>query len=113
MPTVTAQDQVFWNNDGHSIDLKLNKAELEIATIVCPHSEDDNEAPCRSKSGCVVKHFIHLYGMECNIGVCPPEPTMEISWCLQGEFDDIDLGQLWFVPTNDEVFYAWMSQKEI
>ncbi|MEO2158271.1 MAG: hypothetical protein ABGX31_02930 [bacterium] len=113
VPTATAQDQVLWNNDGHTISLRLNKAELEIVAIVCPFPEGDEEAPCRSKTGCVVKHFVNLYGMECNIGVCPPEPTMEISWCLQGDFSDIDTSQLWFVPTEDEVFYAWMSQKEV
>jgi len=113
MPIATAQDQVLWNNDGHTIELRLNKAELNIIAVVCPHEEDDSEAPCRSPSGCVVKHFVHIYGLECNIGVCPPEPVMEISWCLQGDFGDVETSQLWFVPTDDEVFYAWMSQKEV
>ncbi len=113
MSNATAEDEVLWNNDGHTIELRLNKAELNIIAVVCPHEEDDSEAPCRSSSGCVVKHFVHIYGLECNIGVCPPEPVMEISWCLQGNFGDIESSQLWFVPTDDEVFYAWMSQKKV
>ena len=110
MPALIAEDEVAWNNDGHKISLRLNKAELEVAEIECPH-EDDDEAPCRSDLGCVVSYFIAVYGLECNIGVCAPEEQMEICWCLQGNFGDVETGQLWFVPIKDEVFYAWMNQR--
>ena len=113
MPALTVEDEVAWNNDGHKISLRLNKSELEVSQIECPHDTGDDEAPCRSDFGCVVSYFITLYGLECNIGVCPPEADMEICWCRQGSFKDIDTGQLWFVPVKDEVFYAWMNQRPI
>ncbi len=109
MPPITKEDDVAWNNDGHKITLRLNKADLEVEEVICPHG--DEEGPCNSQLGCIVSYFINLYALECNIGVCPPEPEMEICWCVQGTFGDIENSQLWFVPVNDEVFYAWMSQR--
>jgi hypothetical protein len=111
MPTVRSHDEMLWHNDGHSIILSIKKSELEVLQTNCPHEEEDG--PCYSDVGCIVQYFIHRFGMECNIGVCPPEPTLEICWALAGEPRDPDAAQLWFVPVNDEVFYAWMvTQKE-
>lgn len=125
MPTITP-DEVVWSNDGHTITLHINKEELEILDISCPHdlefmNDIEEEAikdavvghPCMagSRVGCVVKYFVNLYGFECNIGSCAPEPVLEISWSLLGSVDDIDQAQLWFVPIKDEVFYAWMTQR--
>ena len=127
MPTITP-DEVVWSNDGHTIMLHINKENLEVLEVSCPHDPEfrndiDPDAvdtdgdgyvkPCMegSRVGCVVKYFVNLYGLECNIGSCAPEPVLEISWCLQGSVDDIDLAQLWFVPIQDEVFYAWMTQR--
>ena len=111
MTTVVAEDEVAWNNDGHKVSLRLNKSDLEVSEVVCPHDPEDSESPCFTETGCVVTNFINLYGLECNIGVCPPEPEMEICWCIQGSISDIETSQLWFVPVKDEVFYAWMSQR--
>ena len=125
MPTITP-DEVVWSNDGHTIMLHIDKDNLEILDVSCPHdlalrNDIEEEAIADevvghpglagSKVGCIVKHFVNLYGFECNIGSCAPEPVLEISWCLHGSIDDIDQAQLWFVPIKDEVFYAWMTQR--
>lgn len=115
MSTITP-DEVVWSNDGHTITLHLDKENLEILQVTCPHDSEQDESqdhPCLSNSrvGCVVKYFVNLYGFECNIGSCAPEPVLEISWSLLGSIDDIDQAQLWFVPVKDEVFYAWMTQR--
>ena len=112
MSPATAQDQVEWHNDGHSLTLRINRQELDIVEISCPHG-DTATAACQAAVGCIVIHFIGRFGLECNIGVCDPAPTMPICWCFQGDLGLPDEGQLWFVPTEDEVFYAWMTQREI
>lgn len=102
----TAQASMEWNNDGHTITLRINRSELEILETTCPGTEQ-----CQSRTGCVVQHFIGRYGFECNIGACPPEEVMEICWALVGDDWDLDAAQLWFVPIKDEVFYAWMQTR--
>jgi len=101
-------NEMTWHNDGHSLSLRLNKSELEITEIFCPNSPDRK---CGDDDFCVVDYFINRYGFDCNIGVCAPNGTMEICWSLAGDPDNPDESQLWFVPINDEVFYAWMTSK--
>jgi hypothetical protein len=106
MDTQTAD--VIWHNDGHSLWLSIEKAELQILEVSCPDTED---AECKSKQGCVVQWFVKLYGLDCNIGTCAPEEHIEICWSLVGDPDMLDIAQLWFVPVKDEVFYAWMTSR--
>jgi len=110
--------EMEWHNDGHTIALSLNKSQVEIVEVICP---SENGGACESDSrsnlspdglGCIVQYFIRRFGVECNIGQCPPEETMEICWTLVGNKNDPDASQLWFVPVNDEVFYAWMSSHQ-
>ena len=111
MSAVRNDDEMAWHNDGHVILLSINKSELEILQITCPHDDDDGD--CHSDAGCIVNYFINRFGLDCNIGVCAPEPTLEICWALSGDRRDPEAAQLWFVPVNDDVFYTWMvTQRE-
>jgi hypothetical protein len=101
--------EISWHNDGHKLVLKLNKDQLEILEILCPH--DTPEAICHTPNGCVVQNFITQYGLECNIGISDPAAELEICWALQGDNTDIELSQLWFVPVDDEIFHAWKNAR--
>jgi len=100
--------EMIWNNDGHTLWLKIEKTELQIIEVKCPEAEDST---CASSSGCVVKWFVNLYGFDCNIGACPPEEHLEVCWALVGDQNNLDMAQLWFVPVKDEIFYAWMQSR--
>lgn len=107
MPTPKEIEQL-WHCDGHELLLRINRAELEILTIKCPH-EEDTEAQCKNRKGeCVVIHHISRYGMDCNGGVAPAMENLSLCWTLIGDVDDIDSSQLWFMPTADDVFQAWI-----
>lgn len=111
MSAVRNDDEMAWHNDGHVILLSINKSELEILQITCPHDDDDGD--CHSDAGCIVNYFINRFGLDCNIGVCAPEPTLEICWALSGDRRDPEAAQLWFVPLNDDVFHAWLSTRKL
>lgn len=96
-----------WHDDNHSIELRINKNELEIVEIVCPN--DDIGLCLDPLHGCLVKYFINRYGMECNAGSCSAINIMQICWTLIGDNRIIDECQLWFMPKNDEVFAAWLT----
>lgn len=104
------QIDMKWHNDGHSLWLQIEKSELKILQISCPEVEG-SECMWESTNGCVVRWFLSLYGFECNIGACAPEEHLEICWALVGDKNMLDAAQLWFVPTKDEVFYAWMKSR--
>ena len=98
-------DQV-WHNDGHALHLRINKAELEVLEVVCPHEENGD---CKNIAGdCAVAWFVSRFGMECNGGICPPSEFLEISWTLVGDINNFDSCQVWFMPLTDEVFSAWV-----
>lgn len=98
--------QQIWHNDGHKIELRINKAELEVLSTICPH---ENDAPCKNMTGdCVVTWFINRFGMECNGGMCPPAEFLEISWTIVGDINNFDSCQVWFMPLTDDIFDAWM-----
>lgn len=103
--------EMLWHNDGHAIYLRLNKTEVEIFGIDCPNSP---AGPCHNdRYGCIVKHFIGIYGLECNVGVCPAREKLQICWSLVGDKYDTDSSQLWFVPLEDEAFHSWLATRPI
>lgn len=106
----TGEQTMEWHNDGHSLWLQIEKSELKILQTKCPENED---AKCGwdEPHGCLVTRFINLYGFECNIGTCHPEEHLEICWSFVGDRYLPDEGQVWFVPVNDAVFYAWMKTR--
>jgi hypothetical protein len=88
MPAPKEIEQL-WHCDGHELLLRINRAELEILSIFCPHEEKDG--PCKNRKGeCIVSTHITRYGMDCNGGVSPAMEKLSICWTLIGDVDDID-----------------------
>jgi hypothetical protein len=103
----TQEIEQVWHNDGHRIILRINRAELEVLEVICPH--ETGSGPCKDrKNECVVRLFIYRFGMDCNGGVCPPSQELPICWTISGDIDDMDSSQVWFMPLTDEIFTAWM-----
>ena len=105
---------MIWHNDGHKMSLFLDKAEIVIRSVFCPHVGVE-DAACAGivKDQCVVEHFLHRYGFDCNVGVAQVAPEMEIAWTLVGEPRyDVELCQVWVIPTADEFFAAWLISQE-
>jgi hypothetical protein len=104
---------IEWHNDGHFINLILNKSNLLIDSVECP-ATDSKESPCMHESidGCAVRWFLSRYGFDCNVGVVPVQSRMEIAWALVAEsLYDPELWQVWIIPTADEVFSAWVKSQ--
>lgn len=101
--------EMLWHNDGHSISLRINKSDIEVIDVLCP-SGPDGECQ-QERAGCVVRYFVSRFGLDCNVGVCPAMSNLQICWSLIGDTYDIEACQLWFVPIEDEVFYAWLMTK--
>jgi len=99
--------ELIWNNDGHSISLRIEKNELIVIGFECPNKNED--AACRKYSKeCIVESFIYRFGLECNVGACEPSPKIQIAWAITGEPEmGLDLCQVWVIPTADEFFSAW------
>lgn len=96
-----------WHNDGHRIILRINRAELEVLEVICPH--ETGGGACRNKKDeCAIRLFIYRFGMDCNGGVCPAASDIPICWTLVGDIDDQDSSQIWFMPLTDDIFRAWM-----
>ena len=105
--------EMVWHKDGHIVICQLNKSELQILGVVCPHKEKD-DAPCRhSDAPCVVEWFMQTYGFECNVGVAKPSSEMEIAWHFIGDnYKDLGSCQVWVIPVADEAFSAWMISQQ-
>jgi hypothetical protein len=98
-----------WHDDGHYIRLRIWKSEVEITEIFCP---DMDEAGCIDPVfGCVVKHFIGRYGLDCNAGTCLATDKLDLCWTLSGDKRIIEECQLWFMPKTDEVFATWLDTR--
>ena len=104
-------EEMVWHKDSHVIHLQLNKSELRIVGVDCPHTED---APCKHPDApCVVKYFITRFGLECNVGVCAPQETLNVAWTLVGgSHQEIDACQVWVIPETDEAFAAWIVTQQ-
>lgn len=102
------QQEMMWRDDGHSMFLELNRSEVVITTVMCTGGTD---SPCRENKriGCLVQHFLGRFGLESNVGVCPAAEQIPIAWAVVGDPSDVDLCQVWVVPTADDVFAAWAA----
>lgn len=108
---VTSNLETVWHDDGHSIWLTLNQSELSIVTIHCPHSKGAGEC-WHDEVGCIVTWFLNRFGLECHVGVAPPEEEMRLAWAWSGSRYDLDSSQVWVMSTRDEFYAAWaVSQK--
>lgn len=105
----TMNDTMVWHKDGHAIELQINKSELEVIGVHCPHG-GSSDAPCfHEETPCVVKWFLQTFGMECNVGVATPSGNMEIAWHFIGTSrQELGSCQVWVIPVQDEAFSAWM-----
>lgn len=104
--------ELRWHEDGHSLWLQLARSELVVATVVCPNANTD-EGECHSRQApCVVTHFIDRFGLECNVGICPPTERLDIAWALTGDADDLDSAQVWVIPTADDVYASWRLSQD-
>ena len=61
--------ELTWNDDGHSLGLRIEKTELVITEIFCPNSEDGAKCKLHSEE-CIVRLFVQRFGLECNVGIC-------------------------------------------
>ena len=105
-----SHQDMIWHDDGHTVSLRINRAELEVVEVSCPQAPDKK---CNhDEFGCIVQYFIYRYGMECNAGSCLPTPQIEICWTLLGDPKNIDMSQVWFMPKTDELFSAWLIAKK-
>lgn len=106
---VTTDEAMVWHNDGHAVVLRINKENLEVVSVICPH-DGKEERPCgHSDTNCVVRWFLTTYGMECNVGVSKPTDILNVAWTFVGEVHrDLGSCQVWVIPTDDEAFSAWM-----
>lgn len=100
-------DEIVWHADGHVVHLELNKAELNVVTVTCPKTgECEHE-----ETSCIVAWFLTRFGLDCHVGVCPPEAEMSIAWALSGDRRDLDAAQVWVISTADDMWQAWSTQQ--
>ena len=108
MDTAVDGQEASWHTDGHRVSLRLVKNEIIVSLVHCP---DTDKCSVREVS-CVVKHFIDMYGLECNVGsVYITSPETEIAWALMGDDFDLDACLLWWIPSEDEAFASWLDSK--
>lgn len=99
-------EEVIWHKDGHAIEIQINRSDIVITSIECP-GHDDRECKL-GNFHCIVIWFLETYGLECNVGICTPAPTLEIAWSAVGDYSDPEMCQVWIIPTEDEAFAAWL-----
>lgn len=105
--------EMIWHDDGHSLALQINKSELKILQVVCPHKDTENKPCSHPDAECLVDWFVMRYGLECNVGVCEPLPSLEVAWSFVGDMHrEIEAGQAWIIPKNDEAFAAWLISQQ-
>lgn len=101
-----------WHDDGHAMYLVLNREAVAIEAVTCPWSESNDQAPCYHRQvGCVVQWFLDTYGLDCNVGSVKAAWEVPIAWALQGDGIDLDLSQVWVLPTEDELYASWAADQ--
>lgn len=104
--------EMEWHNDQHSFSLEIQRENIRITEVHCPNDKDSN-APCAHRTvGCLVRWFLNNYGLDCNVGVCPAAPEIGIAWSLQGDGYELDMTQVWIIPTSDPLFAGWLATQE-
>lgn len=100
--------EAVWHQDGHVLHLELRQAELYVTFVDCPRT-----GSCiHEDAACVVEFFINQYGLEVNIGTCPPEPELEIAWTLLKDGRrELEAQQLWITPVNDYIYSAFRDSQ--
>jgi hypothetical protein len=101
--------QQIWHNDRHRMSLVLNKSDLSITTVTCPHGPDSGAACHHPTAGCIVRWFLERFGLDCHVGVAEPTPEVQLAWTWAGDHHDLDLAQIWVVSVEDEIWKAWSS----
>jgi hypothetical protein len=107
---VNTDEEIKWHNDGHVIHMQINKSNLEITSVDCPH-KDKSEGACKHDDvNCVIEHFLNIYGLDCNVGVVAPSADLSIAWAFIGDrHKDLGACQVWVIPIEDEAFSAWIA----
>ena len=106
-------ESMEWHDDGHIIHLQLNRNELRIVGTDCPNSTKEVRSCQHPDAECVVQHFVQRFGLDCNVGVCPPSASLRISWSYVGDkHREIENGQVWIIPNDDEAFAAWLVTQQ-
>lgn len=97
---------MVWHEDGHRMFLQLNRAELSVTTVICPHPKGEGEC-WNDEHGCAVSWFLMRFGLDCHVGVVTPSGEMLIAWSWSGDRRDLESGQVWIISTDDELYAAW------
>lgn len=101
--------ETVWNDDGHTLFMVLNQSQLEIQQVHCPNGPTGD---CQhSEIGCIVQWFVGRFGLDCHVGVAPPEEFMRIAWSWSGSRIDPDASQVWIMSTKDEFYSAWAASQ--
>lgn len=104
-----AAGEMVWHDDGHRLILQINKSELKVLSTICPNLDKDDSSCKHPDAKCMVEWFISRYALDCNVGVCSPLPELDIAWAFIGDMHrEIEAGQVWVIPKNDEAFAAWL-----
>lgn len=103
-------DVQVWHDDGHVMHMMLSGPDLSITMTECPNGgRPDNECWHPDVQGCVVSHFLQIYGLDCNVGSCEPAGQMQIAWSPQGNRNHIEEMQIWVIPVDDDMFSSWRA----
>jgi hypothetical protein len=109
----TQAEEVSWHNDGHIIILQLSTSTLRVVETICPHADSESAACHHPDAKCAVEWFITRFGLECNVGVCAPEERLQVAWAFAGDWHrELEQGQIWVMPVNDEAFAAWIVTQQ-
>lgn len=100
-----SSDVIVWNDDGHIVELVLQRDVLIVTGVVCPGDED--RRCVHTQTQCVVEWFLRTYGLDCHVGVCDPASEIPIAWSLVGNPSELEDSQVWIVSTTDELYRSW------
>ncbi len=106
-----SQIEAVWHNDGHRVIILIDQADVTISLEYCPNGgREGTECYHPESKGCLVKHFIDLYGLEINKGIAPAALFKEISWTfLEGQ--DLYSSEAHIMPNEDESFRSWIEEQ--
>lgn len=106
-----AGTEAVWHNDGHSISLTLNRAVLEVVANPCPFEPDEERDCGHEDTRCVFEYYVNLFGEQCNYGISPARPQLDVAWAILGSGKFLDESELRFFPIEDEAFASFLEEK--